>query len=82
MSIAYKGFKLNKLSLSISQASKLLQLDREYIRKRIETGDLLTFIPPGRIHRRIPIHSLIDFITENSINISFIGRYSNEESES
>ena len=72
MSILYKGFKLNTLSLSINEAAKLLHLDRDYIRKRIESGDILTFVPPGRIHRRIPIHSIIDFITENSIDISDI----------
>lgn len=72
MSILYKGFKLDSLSLSINQASKLLKLDREYIRQRIESGDILTFIPPGRIHRRIPAHSLIDFITDNSIDFSHL----------
>ncbi|MCO6473242.1 MAG: helix-turn-helix domain-containing protein [Melioribacteraceae bacterium] len=72
MSITYKGYKISSLSYSINQAAKLLKLDRDYIRKAIESGQILTFIPPGRIHRRIPVHSLIDFMTTNSINLSQI----------
>lgn len=72
MSISYKGFKISSLSFSINQAAKLLKLDRDYIRKAIESGKILTFIPPGRIHRRIPVHSLIDFMTNHSINLSQI----------
>jgi hypothetical protein len=67
--IIYKDISLPKLVLSISEASKIANIDRSIIRSLINSGDLLVFICPGRIQRKVYAPSLIDFIDRNSLNM-------------
>lgn len=68
MSITYRGFHIRKLSLSISEASKLLNLDRDLIRQKIEHGELEIFLTSGRVHRKVSTKSVIDFLLDNSFS--------------
>ncbi len=68
--ILYRGFEIQKLSLSISEAAKLLNLDRELVRQKIRTGELEIFLTPGRIQRKVSMKSIIDFLLANSFQQS------------
>lgn len=70
MSISYRGFNIDKLSLSISEAAKLLNLDRELVRQKIKSGELEIFLTPGRIQRKVSTKSVIDFLLENTFQQS------------
>ena len=67
--IIYKDISLPKLALSISEASQILNIDRSLIRSLINSGEILVFVCPGRIQKKIYAPSLIDFINRNSINL-------------
>lgn len=67
--IIYKDISLPKLALSISEASKIANIDRSIIRALINSGEILVFLCPGRIQKKIYAPSLIDFINRNSLNL-------------
>ncbi len=70
--IIYKDISLPKLALSISEASKIANIDRSLIRALINSGEILVFICPGRIQKKIYAPSLIDFINRNSLNMKHL----------
>ncbi|HOI31000.1 MAG TPA: hypothetical protein PLZ15_14740 [Melioribacteraceae bacterium] len=68
--IIYKDISLPKLILSISEASRITNIDRSIIRTLIKSGEIDVFVCPGRIHKKIFAPSLIDFINRNSLTMN------------
>lgn len=61
------SLKIDKLTLSISEASKLIGCDKDVINSAIYSGELPYLIPNNRTQKRISVFDLIQYINNRSV---------------
>ncbi len=61
------SLKVDKLTLSVSEASRLVGCDKSVINSAIYSGELPFLIPNKRTQKRVSIFDLINYINNRSI---------------